>query len=185
MRQFGGPLLLPTADQTVGETDQTLLPLSTADLTSPRGLPTGYITALEHRLTETEAALFVHASSRRVPPGDVEQVAHRVGTLNDTTARNARIESWKQLPLTSEADIERWRLDIGQRIWSQGDDALILGAGLPEAQTDRDDTHAQPDPWSNDTASTRTPLHASVNGLIPKPANGLSKIAPSQRHKYF
>ncbi|KAL5334824.1 hypothetical protein BJX70DRAFT_391131 [Aspergillus crustosus] len=70
-----------------------------------RGLPQGYITHLENRLSATERALYsCYAHLRTVPPGSLSIVE----SPQLTTSRTAAINEWSRLSLRNPADLERW-----------------------------------------------------------------------------
>jgi len=96
-----------------------------------RGIPTGYISSLENRLAETEAALFQALSNLHSHPGHsrtehnapASELFERFKDHNAGQTRAAQIDSWVQLPLTTSAGQREW-LDNGHAVVAR-DDTLV------------------------------------------------------------
>jgi hypothetical protein len=77
-------------------------------LTEYRGIPPGYLNALEQRLAETELALFLALSelkARNMPLRSADEKLFQGLNTLATKAKNDCIEEWKQHPLN---DTSRW-----------------------------------------------------------------------------
>lgn len=73
-----------------------------------RGLPPGYVNQLEHRLAETESALYAAlASLRSLRPAPVIEAKAKTDPVQKQKA--ARMEEWNQLPLRGWSDMENWQ----------------------------------------------------------------------------
>lgn len=160
-----------------------------------RGLPTGYITALERRLTETEAALFSTIPSQRCLYSNVLQVAQQIGDINDNTTRNAKIDSWKRLPLSSERELDLWRSEISERVQSHGGNLRFHQEPWDEPVSNADDGLSEPARRFSHPGRRITEYQSTIprvalpkdstHGLSAPPVDALSKIAPVDRRKYF
>lgn len=74
-----------------------------------RGLPLGYLNQLEHRLAETESALYAALMTLRSSrPALVVEAKAKPDSAQKQKA--ARMEEWTQLPLQNWSDMEHWRI---------------------------------------------------------------------------
>ncbi|KAI0104037.1 hypothetical protein GGR51DRAFT_523262 [Nemania sp. FL0031] len=73
-----------------------------------RGLPAGFLSALESRLQETERALFYALGE--LLEGTVEHGPY-TGFLNAAQTKSEMVEKWASLPLGDRAQVEAWFLN--------------------------------------------------------------------------
>lgn len=100
-------------------------------LNGVRGIPSGYLSSLENRLAETEAALFQALSNLHSNPGHARaenivpdsELLERFKDYNAGQTRTAQIDSWAQLPLTTLAGQREW-LDNGIAVVASNDAQL-------------------------------------------------------------
>ncbi|KFX85803.1 hypothetical protein V490_09399 [Pseudogymnoascus sp. VKM F-3557] len=130
-----------------------------------RGIPSGYISSLEERLIETEIALFEalsfinthfhQDSSIRTKPS---QNRDAFTEYNMSLSKQAKVEEWKCIPLTSEDQRKTWWQEklhvingreyrngpIGESPVSHGTENQWLGSPLPLPANHNDTQLASP-----------------------------------------
>lgn len=80
-----------------------------------RGLPTGYLGALEQRLTDTEAALhdaITHLHRVKDTP-NIRPVRLNSARQSKTT-KGSRLAEWAKFPLNSPEEVQRWWAGVGE-----------------------------------------------------------------------
>ncbi|KAF8853447.1 hypothetical protein BDZ45DRAFT_77852 [Acephala macrosclerotiorum] len=81
-----------------------------------RGIPGGYLGALEARLNDTEAALYnALCEIRRLNQSSTfsyTNVSEPISSRQDNTSKASRMSEWKQYPLQSSKDVETWWLSF-------------------------------------------------------------------------
>jgi hypothetical protein len=98
-----------------------------------RGIPSGYISALEQRLNDTEIALHEALSElgnlRRIVP-HAEQPRQPCLPLTRVAqlSKASRMAEWKQYPLNSPQDIERWWQALRTAYSIEGSDCECLSS---------------------------------------------------------
>lgn len=164
------------------------------------GLPTGYITALERRLTETESALYAVLCTKhddRTPSAaslaraTIEEASRQITMANEQTPRSTRLASWNSLPLACDSDLESWRAEIRKLLDSR--------SATTRFQRHEGIVPANPDaaPW----AQSDGPIHehvvmpshsysvhnggATVSSGESQLTEALSRLTPLDRRKYF
>lgn len=90
-----------------------------------RGLPGGYLAALEQRLVDTEVALIEALSTLRaysiVPEGEASPLAEKLAARYAKQLKPARLDEWRQLPLHNTWQRSEWLsqmneiLDVGSQ----------------------------------------------------------------------
>ncbi|KAL4897525.1 hypothetical protein BDV59DRAFT_45937 [Aspergillus ambiguus] len=99
--------ILPICSQCVTTPARCIYPES-----GKRGLPQGYITHIEHRLIDTEIALYTLYSQMRSAGLHIDMPDLRIPQdAPDTLARQSRttnMSEWERLPLRDARDWERW-----------------------------------------------------------------------------
>lgn len=77
-----------------------------------RGIPTGYISSLEHRLLETEFALFRTLFAIHYPRDDGKQLESRfMDTFAQETStqnKSAKVDEWTRFSLGSDSQLLAW-----------------------------------------------------------------------------
>ncbi|KAF2098935.1 hypothetical protein NA57DRAFT_76169 [Rhizodiscina lignyota] len=112
-----------------------------------RGLPAGYLNSLEHRLTETEAALFHALNELYGEPTD----AHGLPNLRDTLTQRVSsskidaVREWKSLPLETREDAHQWWL-TRRSVFSQATSDLHMSSNdqPPTAKSQNGPGNSQP-----------------------------------------
>ncbi|KAJ5542395.1 hypothetical protein N7535_004815 [Penicillium sp. DV-2018c] len=91
---------------------------------SARGLPLGYVSQLEHRLSETEAALYGALTSLRSLG---QPITMHASAKTDAVSRQkaTRMEEWLQLPLREWADMERWMSAMSDHFTTEQPGGLV------------------------------------------------------------
>ncbi|KAJ5584650.1 uncharacterized protein N7459_004450 [Penicillium hispanicum] len=79
-----------------------------------RGLPLGYLNQLEHRLAETESALYgALATLRSMRPAAVIQASAKPESMQKQ--KSTRMDEWSQFPLSGWSDMERWMAAVSDQ----------------------------------------------------------------------
>ncbi|GES57696.1 Zn(II)2Cys6 transcription factor [Aspergillus terreus] len=135
-----------------------------------RGLPQGYITHLEHRLIETELALYTLYTQLRSAGLHTETPALRIPpTVPDRLARQSRttnMEEWERLPLRDPRDWERW--------WTEKR-GLFGEDGSGEAQTGEE----VPGQGTESREGDAAPPQGDSSGRLPGKAEELVRAEPN------
>ena len=96
-----------------------------------RGLPSGYVNALEQRLCDTEAALHDAITDlHRLKEDSSPYLSSHPLRLNlarsSKTAKTSMLAEWGKYPLQSPEDVERWWVGLGE----EDEDSAIAGKSL-------------------------------------------------------
>lgn len=120
-------------------------------------------------------------------PIDVEQVVKDIEKINETTSRNDRLASWKQFPLSSSADLERWRAETENLQQSRNDERReptlhrqISNGFHGEYQDEPPGQPIAPNAAFSDSVANV----ANELDLI-SPVGVVSRLASSDQRKYF
>ncbi|KUJ17555.1 uncharacterized protein LY89DRAFT_56716 [Mollisia scopiformis] len=110
-----------------------------------RGIPAGYLGALEARLNETEAALYnALCELRRFNGGgsfSYTNVIQPLSSHQNNTSKALRMKSWIQCPLQTSNDVENWWISFQEN----------------QTSYERDDT--RPEPKTKDDSATHWHSH--------------------------
>ncbi|KAL5361291.1 hypothetical protein BJX96DRAFT_176103 [Aspergillus floccosus] len=139
--------ILPTCSQCATAPSRCIYPES-----GKRGLPQGYITHLEHRLIDTELALYtLYSQLRRAGLHTETPDVHIPPTVPERLARQSRtpnMAEWERLPLRDARDWERWWAGKRVLFGEDGPDTSQTGEQSPREGTEtreRDTAPAQGD----------------------------------------
>lgn len=158
-----------------------------------RGLPTGYISALEQRLSETEAALYAALRQSRGEP--TEQMTCQTTQLNDAMPRSARLAQWKRLPLASSTDMDLWCAERRRQLQEAASSGpgstaataathALLPAQGHRSDDDNDDGFAAGGQYGTGIRAPQPSEDWGTDGTSGA-THALSRIAPLDRRKYF
>lgn len=82
-----------------------------------RGIPGGYLNTLEHRLDETENALYNALMELRAlkSNNNVEHYQNKISISGRqaNATKTSRMAEWKALPLKDSQDLQRWWEGVG------------------------------------------------------------------------
>jgi hypothetical protein len=99
-----------------------------------RGIPSGYLNALEQRLNDTEIALHEALSEvgklrQMIPYAEQPRQPCLPLTRVAQLSKAARMAEWKQYPLNTSQDIERWWQTLRTAYSIEGSDCQRLSCG--------------------------------------------------------
>jgi hypothetical protein len=99
-----------------------------------RGIPSGYLNALEQRLNGTEIALHEALSEvgklrQMIPYAEQPRQPCLPLTRVAQLSKAARMAEWKQYPLNTSQDIERWWQTLRTAYSIEGSDCQRLSCG--------------------------------------------------------
>ena len=83
-----------------------------------RGIPGGYLSALEQRLTDTETALYDAISEIHRRNGDsqgLSQIVPLSSVRSSKASKTSRLAEWTMYPLKSLEDVDHWWMGLREQ----------------------------------------------------------------------
>lgn len=125
-----------------------MIGLKCIDSGSNRGIPAGYVSNLERRLAETEAALFVALTSLRTTSEAVSSADEAIREClasfkeqTDNETRQEKLNTWYRLPLGSRREQNEWWATMRKKVvvnsFSERDPDLHSAAHLGSSTESR------------------------------------------------